>query len=199
MLEYLRGKAGDRKVRLFAVACCLRVWKSLKHDAFRKAVEAAEKFADGLVDQDALTQVRQAALAVFADLDGNDNGPGAALSAAGIPAQPDCSTGEWWEDEFDRGDPLAPALLTSTHAARAAADEQGQSLATERPAMYAEFRRQAGVVRCIFGNPFRPVTADPAWMAWNAGTVRKIAKAIYDERLRAHADLGGRAGRRRLR
>lgn len=179
MLEYMRGKAGDRKVRLFAVACCLRVWKSLKHDEFRKAVEAAEKFADGLVDQDALTRARQAALAVFADLRGNDNGPGAALSAAGLPVQPDSSTGEWWEDEFDRHDPLAPALLTSTHAARAAADEQGQSLVTERPAMFAEYRSQAAIIRCIFGNPFRPVSRLPSWLT---SSVCALAGGIYEDR-----------------
>jgi hypothetical protein len=179
MFEFLRGKAGDRKVRLFAVACCLGVCNSLKHDEFRKAVEAAEKFADGLVDQDALAQAREAALVVFAGLTGNDNGPAAALSAAGIPTQPDSSTGEWWEDEFDRGDPLAPALLTSTHAARAAADEQGQSPATERPAMFAEYRRQAAVVRCIFGNPFRPVTRVPSWLT---SSVCALTRGIYDDR-----------------
>jgi hypothetical protein len=142
-------------------------------------VEAVEKFADGLVDQDALTQARQAALAVFADLSGNDNGSGAALSAAGIPAQPDSSTGEWWEDELDKGDPLAPALLTSTHAARAAADEQGQSLATERPVMFAEYRWQAAVIRCIFGNPFRPITRVPSWLT---SSVCALARGIYDDR-----------------
>jgi hypothetical protein len=26
------------------------------------------------------------------------------------------------------------------------------------------------------------VALDPAWLAWNAGTVRKMAQAIYDDR-----------------
>jgi hypothetical protein len=35
---------------------------------------------------------------------------------------------------------------------------------------------------CVFGNPFRPVALDPAWLAWNDGAVRKMAQALYDER-----------------
>jgi len=42
-------------------------------------------------------------------------------------------------------------------------------------------------VRDIFGNPFRPVAVDPAWLAWRDGTCPKIAQRIYDER--AFADL----------
>ena len=41
---------------------------------------------------------------------------------------------------------------------------------------------QADLFRDIFGNPFRPVALDPAWLHWNAGTVRKMAQAIYDDR-----------------
>ena len=47
MLEFLRGKVSDRKLRLFACGCCRRLgeWYS---DHQRAAVALAEDFADGL-------------------------------------------------------------------------------------------------------------------------------------------------------
>ena len=34
----------------------------------------------------------------------------------------------------------------------------------------------------MIGNPFRLFTPDDTWLAWNDGTIRRIAQAIYDER-----------------
>ena len=132
MLKFLRGKASDRKVRLFAVACCRRVWTSLEHEEFRDAVRKAESFADGLADRAEMLQAHEKARTIFGKLHGKDNGPGAALTASGFPGPPksflqrvaDALDDPWWEDEFDKGDPLAPALVTARHAARAAADLQ---------------------------------------------------------------------------
>jgi hypothetical protein len=46
-----------------------------------------------------------------------------------------------------------------------------------------EAARQPAALRDLFGNPFRPAPAlDPAWLAWNGGTVRKMSQLIYDDR-----------------
>jgi hypothetical protein len=43
-------------------------------------------------------------------------------------------------------------------------------------------QEQSQLLRCIFGNPFRRLTVQAAWLAWSGGTVRTLAQAIYDER-----------------
>src|SRR4051812_28110091 len=47
MLEFLRKKVSDRKLRLFAVACCHQVWGSLRDRRLKTAVETSELFAHG--------------------------------------------------------------------------------------------------------------------------------------------------------
>ncbi len=50
-------------------------------------------------------------------------------------------------------------------------------------------RQQAFWLRDIIGNPFRPVAANPAWLAWNDEAIPKMAQAIYDERAFARLPL----------
>jgi hypothetical protein len=85
MLESLRSKASERKLRLFAVACCRRIWPLLTDERSRRAVECAELYADGLIDEQKRLSAVRAAINATWDLE-ND--------ASDFPAQAACLTAD---------------------------------------------------------------------------------------------------------
>src|SRR5262249_53479913 len=65
MLAFLRGKVSDRKLRLFHVSCCRRIWHLLTDTRCREAIEAAEQFVDGYIDSNRLARHRSRAQEAF--------------------------------------------------------------------------------------------------------------------------------------
>jgi hypothetical protein len=67
MLRFLRnnGKASERKLRLFACACCRSIWHLMTDKCSRRAVEVAERFAEGQATPQTLMKWQWAAYEAY--------------------------------------------------------------------------------------------------------------------------------------
>src|SRR5881227_2414624 len=98
MLDFVQstGKFSEWKARLFAVACCRRIWHLLTDQSSRYAVELAERSADEPISERELDTASGAAEAAYEDSLTDDNGvtveddhPGpSATSAASYASAP---------------------------------------------------------------------------------------------------------------
>jgi len=174
MLGYLDGKSTDRKLRLFQAACCRRVWKLLPKKVCRDAVLIAEKYADGEVGD----KERRAAHALIVGFRPNgalaEKVRGLAARQAGYAAFYAIDKRVAKHLRLIRASGVSATLA---HAARKAAKSQERDPWTK--VHKAEQRITAHLIRCIFGNPFRPVTID---QTWKTDTVLSLAKHMYESR-----------------
>ena len=57
MLFVVRGSAGERKLRLFGVACCRRICHVIEEELGHVAIEKTEAFADGRISRSEFNQL----------------------------------------------------------------------------------------------------------------------------------------------
>src|SRR5205085_2535660 len=128
--------------------------------------EVGERYADGLATVEEVDSARSAALAALRE----------ARAAGHDPAT--------WGSEPAARAALKCAEPTLDNAAVIAARDVAWAAVWEADAAggAALGARQCALLRELFGNPFRPVAAERAWLAWEGGTVVGLARAIYDER-----------------
>lgn len=163
MMEFLHGKASGRKLRLFAVACCRRIWHLFTDERSRCLVEKVEQYADGLVsifdfsnawdiheDACATYDFKAPYFAAMFSFSDFQQTASAAAEAAGC--------GVWWAS-IPENDPIIDVV--------------------ESAGRHAETEAQRRMLRDIFGNPFRPLTIDACW---RNPTIARLAQTIYDDR-----------------
>jgi hypothetical protein len=170
MLGFLQSKASERKLRLFACACCRRIDHLLTLDPYQKALDLAEKYAD---QPPAVSRFKSANTRLWKARQGlsSTHQHDAAMTAVihcfhvGVEEFAQWAAETAFDAEALEGYEETPdsepnyAHLRATH--RSALSDQSRLLVD------------------IIGNPFRPVTLDASWLA---STVHALATRIYDEK-----------------
>jgi hypothetical protein len=135
MLEFLQGKASNRKLRLFTCAYCRAVRES-QHLLGPSTVAVAERYADGLAsDQDLASQRRKNAF--FAE--------------ERWPVAPSAYDGAWQAVDW---------LTSALNLMKIDPDALRHFPIPADDVV----KRSVLLLRDLFGNPFRPVTIDRTWM-----------------------------------
>jgi hypothetical protein len=203
MIRFLElgRKTTCRKLRLFGVACCRRMWRFLSDERIRQVVEAAEGYADGLIDAARLRAAhrRSATLCKKLEIIPGDRAACVLTNAAIAADWVSVSDARFLtRDEINRITPGGYHAGAAGYTAGAAADavfyatyegvdalEQVRQrnvmgLSTPADLIWAgEEEIQGNLLRCVVGNPFRSVSFDPAW---RTTTVLHLAQSIYDDR-----------------
>jgi hypothetical protein len=155
MFPVLSGLTTGRKLRLFAAACCRRIAHVLPDERILRALDAAERLADGTIDPsewaDAEARAKEVRRGIHPLLDAQQwNAVVASVIAVSHASCPD-------------------------HELQLAANTS----AAARRAVQAEPATHAHLVREVFGDPVRPVKFSSAW---RTSTVVALAAQMYERR-----------------
>ncbi len=152
MFDLIQAEASERELQLFGVACCRRVFSWSTSLTLTVAIDAQERFADGWGASDELLRLRQAARRI------------------GYPAGP-----AHYEPlaRLARAVSLLPRYYDDMYC------DQIREVARETCDGEGGKADIASLLRDIFGNPYRSVAVEPAWLT---SDVLLLARGIYAEK-----------------
>ena len=164
MVDFLRRRCSERKLRLFEVACCLRLGRFLVPE-IAAALATAERFADGAASARQLLAARKAADHANSTL---------------VPEAPERYAAY---AAYLAARKTLPGPRAVNWAFRAAVLAAGAAPGSDGPPRWPvsrpdEERAQVALWRDIIGNPFRPSPFEPSW---RTSTVVGLAGVVYDQ------------------
>jgi hypothetical protein len=153
MLEYLRERESERKLRLFLCACARQLWHLLADEESRQAIHSIERSLDWPNSSQALHDAHSAART-------------AAHRQERLPHK------EWNDNAFVRG-------KAAWEVANIISDIVYRDWRSQRS---TERVIQCNLIRDIFSfPPSLDMQVSPSWLAWNGGTIPRIAQQIDEE------------------
>jgi hypothetical protein len=160
MLHFLQetGTLTERKGRLFAVACCRRVWHLFTHQDMLRPVVIAEQFAEGTATEEELRQADE--LAVWAGDDASWQSIRGAAAGWAV---------------------AAVARRQGGGAAQGVVCELRRAYADDPPKQEEERLAHCHLLRDIF-RPFAPLCLPSSLPNWD-GVISDLALAAYTHRL----------------
>jgi hypothetical protein len=160
LIRHIAEIGSVRKHRLFAIACCRRIWSHIPDPRSKDAVEVADRFADGRATGNELDLARRAAEQAEREHASQINDDASDLRYFGTNS---CH------------------LAVGTDAGRClrAWHDAAETALTTGARWHDELFEICELVREIYGNPFSPVPLDEAWLTPD---VVGLALAAYDDR-----------------
>jgi hypothetical protein len=186
MLEFLQGKVSDRKLRLFAIACCRRIERLIDDPRSRAALEFADLHAEtGVARRKGRPALERAAQEAHWD-----------VYTPTYKAPPSESKARAEVVANARFAPVRTLQSDAMHAALCASIYSWHAVAWEAQlasgcGVYHELldeykqpeqAEQARLLRDLPGDTFHPAMVNPEWLTWNGQAPLKIARGIYDEK-----------------
>jgi hypothetical protein len=172
MLRRLEGKLSERKLRLFAAACCRRIRHLMDDPRCGAAVEVGERLADGLVSPAEQEAVRAAAQAVCRDYAYTRNHYTPAVHAA--------------RSAYHVVSSSRFSVRMCASAAVEAVTYTGKPIQADAPLCRGNFpptaepAAQCALLRDLSGRLRRPsLHLTGPVLGWGNGAARKVAEGIY--------------------
>jgi len=161
----IRKQVKQRKQKLFAIACCRRLWSLIDDERTRRGIEVVERFTDGQATSEELSTAETEANAAWLKNAGDD------ISLACL---------QLFGKDVNGMHASTSTLSAAFRQQQTKTSEPSEPLAgRQRGACPPEERAQCALIRDIFGNPFRPVTFS---QEWRTETAVALARTMYESR-----------------
>jgi hypothetical protein len=186
MVEFMEFKVSDRKFRLVACGCC-RLSEGIFNTGQLEALDAAEMFVEGRLGTDEFRNVTKefgGDQPEFREALHNDQLPGREAVAKQLTS---CACLHPRDQAYPSDCAIEAALVASLlppSKARMFRSSDPRPNPFGHGVVYLQMFEirsvpVCGLIRDIFGNPFRPVAFDPRWRTADAVG---LARAIYEDR-----------------